>query len=278
MLLFRNLILLGILDLLPEFLTSLLVISEQVVQDQTLGSLAHPLEERKVSELIGAENLKHLNGLVANVLDEMAHVAGHDADVASDVVESAGCALGGEDGDTGASADEEGPLVGVGVPVHLADRTGLDDGVGGGHGLGDGEVLGVGDADVAAGGLLGLLVEHLVGELVLGLLDVLALGGLILDGAGHGALENVLFAGGEVVKQLGGEVEVFGNDGLGGVCYKARLLALSYSPCFVSHLRVIRCVYIPSQSERIKVDSSEKLPSSKMRRNSVPLSPRPCRE
>lgn len=228
-LLFRNLVLLRILDLLPELLTSLLIVSEQVVQDQSLGSLAHPLEERKVSELIGAENLEHLDGLVANVLDEMAHVAGHDADVAGNVVESAGSALGGEDGDTGASADEEGPLVGVGVPVHLADRAGLDDGVGGGHGLGDGEVLGVGDADVAAGGLLGLLVEHLVGELVLGLLDVLALGGLVLDGAGHGALENVLFAGGEVVKQLGGEVEVFGNDGLGRVCCEARLLALSYS-------------------------------------------------
>lgn len=218
--LFRDLVLLGILDLLPELLTSLLVVGEQVVQDQPLGSLAHPLEEGEVSELVGAEDLEHLDGLVANVLDKVAHVAGDDADVAGDVVESAGGSLGGEDGDTSASTDEEGPLVGVGVPVHLPDRTGLDDGVGGSHGLGDGEVLGVGDADMASGGLLGLLFEHLVGELVLGLLDVLALGGLILNGAGHRALENVLLAGGEVVKQLGGEVEVFGNDGLGGVRYK----------------------------------------------------------
>lgn len=192
-----------------------------MVQDQSLGSLAHPLEERKVSELVGAEDFEHLDGLVANVLDKVAHVAGDNADVAGDVVESAGGALGGEDGDTSASTNEEGPLVGVGVPVHLTDRTGLDDGVGGSHGLGDGEVLGVGDAHMASGGLLGLLVEHLVGELVLGLLDVLALGGLILDGARHGALENVLLAGGEVVKHLGGEVEVFGNDRLGGVRYKA---------------------------------------------------------
>ena len=50
-----------------------------------------------------------------------------------------------------------------------------------------------------------------MGELVVRLLDILALGRLVLDGAGHRALEDVLFAGGEVVEELGGEVEVLGT-------------------------------------------------------------------
>lgn len=280
--LFRNLVLLGVLDLLPELLTSLLVVGKEVVQDKSLRSLTHPLEEGEVTELVGAEDLKHLNGLVANVLDKVAHVAGDDADVTGDVVKGTGGTLGGEDGDTGAAADEEGPLVGVGVPVHLADRAGLDDGVGSSHGLGDGEVLGVSDAHLTTGGLLGLLVQHLVGELVVGLLDVLALGRLVLDGAGHRALEDVLLAGGEVVEELRSEVEVFGDDGLGGVsCVKPAV------SIYIIHekARVVAVasskngdIDIPSQSDRIKVDSSEKLPSSKMMRNSVPFSPRPCRE
>lgn len=175
-----------------------------MIRDLLPRRLAHPLEEREVVELVGAEDLQDLERLVvAQVLDEVAHVPGHDADVPGHVVERAGVAFRGEDGDAGATADEEGPLVRVGVPVHLAHGAGVDVEVGGCDGLGDGEVGGVGDADLAAGCVPGFLVEHLVGESLLGLLVARAVGGFLLDGAGHGALEDVLLGLWEVVEDFG---------------------------------------------------------------------------
>lgn len=56
-----------------------------------------------------------------------------------------------------------------------------------------------------------------MGKVVFGLLDVAALGRLLVDGAGDGALENVLLLLGEVVEDLGREVEVLGDDLLGCV-------------------------------------------------------------
>lgn len=212
----------GALDLGEELLRVLGVALEQVVGDHALRGLAEPLEEGEVAELVGAEDLEHLDGLVADVLDKVAHVARDDADVTGDVVEGAGGALGGEDGDARATPDEEVPLVRVGVPVHLAQGAGLDDGVGGGHGLGDGEVLGVGDAHLTTRGDDWLLGEHLVGEVVLGLLDVLAGGPLVIDGARVGALEDVFLALGQVGEDLWGEVEVLGNDRLGRVGWRVQ--------------------------------------------------------
>lgn len=214
-----DLVLCSTLDLLPENLSVGLVVCEEVVNDHLLGRLAHPLEQREVTELVRLEDFEHFNWLVTDVLDKMAHVARDDTNIARDIVESAGGTLRGEDGDTATSLEEERPLVGVRVPVHLANGAGLDRDVGSGYGLGDGKVLGVGNADLSAAGLLGLLVEHAVRELVLRLLDILASGLLIVDGSCHPALENVLLALGDVGKDLGCQVEVLGDDGLWRVCY-----------------------------------------------------------
>lgn len=59
-----------------------------------------------------------------------------------------------------------------------------------------------------------------MGELVLGLLDVLSCRALFVNAAWLGALEDVFLAGGEMGEDFGGELEVFGDDGLGGVCYE----------------------------------------------------------
>jgi hypothetical protein len=64
-----------------------------------------------VSFLTGTENLQNLEWLVvAEVLDEVAHVARHDTDIASHVVESTRIALGGKDGDSGTTFNEERPV------------------------------------------------------------------------------------------------------------------------------------------------------------------------
>ena len=58
--------------------------------------------------LTGAENLQNFEWLVvAKVLDEVAHVARHDADIASHVVECTRIAFSGEDGDSSTTLDEE---------------------------------------------------------------------------------------------------------------------------------------------------------------------------
>lgn len=209
-----NFVLDGSLDLFPEFVTSFLVILEERIDNHASGCLAHPLEQGEVTEGISTEDLKHLKRLVADILNEMAHVLGYDADISSDVVECTSIALGGEYCNTRAATDKVRPFISNWVPVHLAKSSRLNDGVCGRHGLGDGEVACVGDADLAAGGHLGLLVEHAVGELVFGLLDILASRSLVRDGARFGALEDVLLFLGEVVEELGGEMEVFGNNGL----------------------------------------------------------------
>lgn len=213
----RDDIVVSILDLLQEKLRALRIVSKQRVGNLSLRRLAHPLEEREVAELIGLEYLEHLDGLGADVLHKVAHVARDDAHVTGEVVKGASPPLGSEDGHPGVAGEEEGPLVGVGVPVHLADRAGLDDGVGRGDGLGDGEVARVGDADLAARAVQGLLLEHPVDEVVFGLLDLLAHGLLFVDGAGLGCLEDVLFFLGEMLEDLGVKVEILGDDRLRGV-------------------------------------------------------------
>ena len=172
---FRNLtrirhsyfVLLGALDFVPEDLAALGVVGEQMVNNHLLRRLSHPLEQREISELIGAENLEHLDRLVANVLYKVAHIPGHDADITRHVVECASGTFRSKYGDASAPLDEEGPLVSVGMPVHFPNRSWLDGDVGGGHGLGDREVFGVSDADLSPACLLGFLVHHFVGELEL---------------------------------------------------------------------------------------------------------------
>lgn len=86
----------------------------------------------------------------------------YDANITGLVVKSAGRPLGAEHGDPGAAANEEGPLIGVGVPVHLAQSTGLNGHMGCGDGLGEREVLRVCDTDLAAASDVRLLVKQLV--------------------------------------------------------------------------------------------------------------------
>jgi hypothetical protein len=71
--------------------------------DVLLRTVAEP-----VSFLTGTENLKNFEWLIiAEVLDKVTHVARHDADIASHVVESTCVSFGGEDGDSGTALDEE---------------------------------------------------------------------------------------------------------------------------------------------------------------------------
>ena len=88
---------------------------------QPARRLAHPLEQAEVLELVCAEYFKDFDVLVVGqVLDEVAHVAWHDAHVAGLVVKSARGPFGGEDGDARAAGDEEGPFVCVGFTGSLA--------------------------------------------------------------------------------------------------------------------------------------------------------------
>ena len=148
----------------------------------------------------------------------MTHTLRHDAHVPGHVVEGARVVAACEHGDARAAADEKGPLVRVGVPVHFAHAAGRDGDVGGGYGFADREVGCVGDADGAAGGGDGGLGEHAVGELEGGLFDGGRRGEFFVHGGGDGAGEDVFFRGGDVVKDFGGEAEVFGEDGFGRVC------------------------------------------------------------
>ena len=74
--------------------------------DVSLPTIAKP-----VSFLTGTENLQDFEWLiVAEVLNEVAHVARHNANIAGHVVECTRIAFGGEDGDSGTTLDEERPV------------------------------------------------------------------------------------------------------------------------------------------------------------------------
>ena len=61
--------------------------------------------------LTGTENLENFEWLVvAEVLDEVAHVARHNSDITSHVVKSTCVTFRGEDGDSGTTLDEERPI------------------------------------------------------------------------------------------------------------------------------------------------------------------------
>jgi hypothetical protein len=103
-----------ILERLFKLVRLLGAISEEMILYQFLRRLAEPLEQRKVLELVGAENLEHLDVLfIAQILDEVAHVAGNNADVAGLKVKCACSAFAGENCDAGATFDEVGPFIGV---------------------------------------------------------------------------------------------------------------------------------------------------------------------
>ena len=143
-----------------------------------------------VGFLTGTENLQNFEWLViAEVLDKVAHVARHDADIASHVVECACVTFRGENGDSGTTLDEERPVpsmsvyditqqvllaipfISIWVPVHLAHGARLNIQVAGGDRFGDGEVLAVHNARLAAATFVRWGVEHVVGVLVLRLLE-----------------------------------------------------------------------------------------------------------
>lgn len=102
--------------------------------------------------------------------------------------------------------------------MHLSKSTRFDGDMSSSDRLGNGEVLGVGDTDEATTGFLGLLVHHTVREVVLGLFDGLSRRLLVFNGARDSALEDILFALGDVCEDLGRKFEVLGDDGFGRVC------------------------------------------------------------
>lgn len=176
------------------------------------------MEQGKVLELVGSEDLEHLHRfVVAQILNEMAHVSGDHADVARHIVERPGRPFGAKDGDTRSSFDEEGPFVGVGMPVHFTHSPRANVEVSGGDGFGDGKVGRICDADEPPGGVHRLLVQHLVSELEFGLLDVGSLGLLLVDGSRQGPLEDVFVRLGYCFKDLWRHPEVFSQNRLGRV-------------------------------------------------------------
>ena len=63
---------------------------------------------KSVGFLTGTENFEDFEWLIiAEVLNEVAHVTRHDADIASHVVESTCVTFRGENGDSGTALDEE---------------------------------------------------------------------------------------------------------------------------------------------------------------------------
>ena len=117
----------------------------------------------------------------------MTHVSWDNTNIARHVVKRARIAFGGEDGDTSTATDEERPvtssasrshncdealimnvpLVGIGMPVHLAHCTWLDIQMTGRDSLGDWEVLAVHNASFASTAYVRWCVEHVVGVLML---------------------------------------------------------------------------------------------------------------
>jgi len=80
--------------------------------------------ERKTYKLISPKDLKHLNGLVADILHKVAHVLGHDANIPRDVVKGTRIALGTKYSDACSALDEQGPFIAVTPPTishQLAD-------------------------------------------------------------------------------------------------------------------------------------------------------------
>lgn len=125
-----------------------------------------PLLKRKILKLRRLENLQHRHLFrLAHILHIVRHVDGNDTDVTRCIVEGA-CGGGrGEDGDAGVAPDEVRPFVCVGVPVEFADRAGLDDDVGCGHGGREREIRCICDPDLASLSNLRFLREHFMREL-----------------------------------------------------------------------------------------------------------------
>ena len=70
-------------------------------------------------EVVSAEDFEHPQELVADILDEMTHVLGHNPDVTSLLVEHARIAHGGKNGNKSSTPDKVRPFVGQRMPVHL---------------------------------------------------------------------------------------------------------------------------------------------------------------
>lgn len=99
---------LSALDLIDELLTRCLVTSEEMIRYESFRCLAHPLEQREILELVGAEELEYLERLiVAQILDVVTHVLWHDTDIAGDVVKGPSSLLSSEDGNASSATDEE---------------------------------------------------------------------------------------------------------------------------------------------------------------------------
>lgn len=102
---------------------------------------------------------------------KLTHIARYNANIAGHVVKSPSGAFSRENGHSCSPGDEEAPLVGVGVPVHLAKCSRGDVKMRGGNGLGNRKVSAVHDPGFSSTALFRGSLEHVVGVLVLGLLE-----------------------------------------------------------------------------------------------------------
>lgn len=216
----RDWILVGALDRVPELLPIIRVIRKQVINNHLLRCFTKPLEEREVLELLSAEDLKHFNRLITDVLDKMPIILGDNTNVARAIVKSPGVTFRGEDGNTCAAADEKGPLVSNRVPMHFAKGTNVDGDMGSSNRFGDGEVGRVGDADSSPGGVEGLLLQEAMSELDVGDLGITSRRAILVDGVWVRSLEDVLLLLREVIKNFRGKMEVLGDDRLRGMSCK----------------------------------------------------------
>lgn len=171
-------------------------------------------------ELFSAEDFKHFNGLITDVLDKMPIVLGDDTNVARAVVKRPSITFRGEDGNACAAADEEGPLVSHRVPVHFPEGTNVDGDMGSGNRFGDGEVGGVSDSDSSPGGVERLLFQEAMSELNVGYLGITSRRTILIDGIWVRSLEDVLLLLREVIENLRGKVEILGDDRLGSMSCK----------------------------------------------------------
>ena len=173
-----------------------------------------PVGEGHLLVAVGAEDGDEDEVVGAGVDDVVAEALLDVADVAGVEVGGDRGRAGVEHGHPAAALEIVLPLVGVGVPVHGAERPGLDRDQAGGHGLGDAEVAAVGDLHRATGvGAVGRGAGQVEDERELGPARPCPGGGLgLLKRARDLALEDPAIVQRDVGEGFGRDAEVHGQD------------------------------------------------------------------
>src|SRR6202453_2239987 len=141
-----------------------LLVQIEVDFDKIRRRQREPLIERYVSIVRALEDLQKSQGRRAGVLDIMTHREGDIADVSAAEIERPRLTAGGEHAHAPLTADVILPFVGVGMPVQLAQATGVDLDKGRGDVFGGGKYARVGDPHGSVLGADWLLREHAMAE------------------------------------------------------------------------------------------------------------------